>query len=97
MLLQNNEYRSESGHRIIVVRENELQVLLNQITPRTEAAEQITKMKTEVLALIEKGKWQFVRNGYFTCDTSPMPLTIRKEKPKDSGKPIHKIKQMTII
>ena len=66
MLLQNNEYKSESGHRIIVVRENELQVLLNQITPRTEAAEQVTMMKTEVLALIEKGKWQFVRNGYFT-------------------------------
>ena len=49
MLLQNNEYKSECGHRIIVVRENELQVLLNQITPRTEAAKQVTMMKTEAL------------------------------------------------
>lgn len=96
MNLQNNEYKTDGGHRIIVVRENDSQVLLCQITPRTEAAEQVLMDKKELIEKVNNGKWEFIREGYFTCDTSPLPTTIRKEKPKDSGKPIQQNKQVTL-
>lgn len=96
MKLQNFEYRSLDGHRLLIVRENEVEVLVCRITPRTEAAEQFFMDKSTFLEKVEIDEFVFIKEGYFNCDSSPLPTTIRKEKPKDSGKPIQQNKQVTL-
>ena len=97
MKLQNRVYRSVDGHRLIMLRENQVEVLVCQITPRTEAAEAIMMDKALVLEKIACGHYQFEKEGYYNCFSSPLPLIIKKEKPKDSGKPIQTITQITLI
>lgn len=97
MKLQNRVYNSAEGHRLIMLRENEVEVLVCRISPRTEAAEVVLMDKALVMQKIENEEYKFEKEGYYNCDSSPLPITIKKEKPKDSGKPIQQKKQFTLI
>lgn len=65
--MQNREYKSDKGNRVIITGETKLELQLCVITPRTDAAQKVVITREEFARWEQKGKLKYVRTGLFNC------------------------------